>query len=344
MTKFVAAMILAAMPFGFARLTRVTPVNAPVSQSFVNTKASAAAKASAVPALQPADVFDSDFPVDMAGLTPQELRYRAQADYARAVAALKREAAEAEAARIAMEKELKELIAAKEAAANAEARAKAAAEEAARLRAKLGTAQGAADAQAKQLGAAQGAISKEEADLAAAKKAYEEAQTAEEKMQAKIAEMKAKHAELCSQIKKIEAEQAAAVAAHQAAGGAIKDAEGNVISADQGVESAEARAAREAKEAAAAQKAAEEAKARLAAAEAYAASKGSPTAMDAEVARLKKEYEMAKETYIKEANDVKAAQKRVDMAKAELAKWEPHSSATTTFMSCFVAIALAFNF
>merc|ERR1719174_1267427 len=57
----------------------------------------------------------------MAGLTPQELRYRAQADYAKAVAALKREAAEAEAARIAMEKELKELIAAKEAAANAKA-------------------------------------------------------------------------------------------------------------------------------------------------------------------------------------------------------------------------------
>merc|ERR1719380_461385 len=62
--------------------------------------------ASAVPALQPADVFDSDYPVDMAGLTPQELRYRAQADYAKAVAALKREAAEAEAARIAMKQQL----------------------------------------------------------------------------------------------------------------------------------------------------------------------------------------------------------------------------------------------
>merc|ERR1719181_759152 len=88
----------------------------------------------AVPALQPADVFDSDFPVDMAGKTPQELRYQAQADYAKAVAALKREAAEAEAARLEMEKELAELQAAKEAAARAEARAKAAAEEAARLR------------------------------------------------------------------------------------------------------------------------------------------------------------------------------------------------------------------
>merc|ERR1719473_333775 len=156
--------------------------------------------------------------------------------------------------------------------------------------------------------------------------------------------MKAKHAELCGQIKKIEAEQAAAVAAHQKSGAAIGDAKDGVLSADQGIESAEARAAREAKEAAAAKKAAEEAKARLAAAEAYAASKGSPTAMDAEVARLKNEYEMAKETYIKEANDVKAAQKRVDMAKAELAKWETHSSASTAAMSLLVAAALAFHF
>merc|ERR1719243_435946 len=123
MAKILVAMIFAAFPLGYARLNKATPVDAPLTQSFVNTKASAASKVSAVPALQPADVFDSDYPVDMAGLTPQELRYRAQADYAKAVAALKREAAEAEAARIAMEKELKELQAAKEAAANAEAKA-----------------------------------------------------------------------------------------------------------------------------------------------------------------------------------------------------------------------------
>merc|ERR1719333_1236115 len=166
-------MMFAALPLGFARLNRATPVNAPVSQSFVNTKASAAAKVSAVPALQPADVFDSDFPVDMAGLTPQELRYRAQADYAKAVAALKREAAEAEAARIAMEKELAELQAAKDAAANAEARAAAAAKEAAALKAKLAKAGANADAQAKDAAGAEGAISKEEAELAAAKAAYE---------------------------------------------------------------------------------------------------------------------------------------------------------------------------
>merc|ERR1719158_1389010 len=61
----------------------------------------------------------------MATLTPQELRYKAQANYAKAVAALKKEAAEAEAARIEMEKELAELQAAKDAAANAKADAEA---------------------------------------------------------------------------------------------------------------------------------------------------------------------------------------------------------------------------
>merc|ERR1719191_1329623 len=69
-------------------------------------------------------------------------------------------------------------------------------------------------------------------------------------------------------------------------------------------------------------------KAKLAKAE--AASKGSgkdAEAVKAEIAKEKKEYEMAKETYIKEANDVKAAQKRVDQAKAELRKWEPYSGA-----------------
>merc|ERR1719185_53456 len=71
----------------------------------------------AVPALQPADVFDSDFPVDMATLTPQELRYKAQANYAKAVAALKKEVAEAEAARLEMEKLLKEYEAAEAEAA-----------------------------------------------------------------------------------------------------------------------------------------------------------------------------------------------------------------------------------
>merc|ERR1719428_307689 len=80
-----------------------------------------------------------------------------------------------------------------------------------------------------------------------------------------------------------------------------------------------------------AQKAMEEMEAvtaRLAKAEAAAKGSGKDAAaVKAEIAKEKKEYEMAKETYTKEANDVKAAQKRVDDAKAELAKWEPYSGA-----------------
>merc|ERR1719324_1611 len=61
----------------------------------------------------------------MATLTPQELRYKAQANYAKAVAALKKEGAEAEAARKEMEKLLKEYEAAAEAARRAKADAEA---------------------------------------------------------------------------------------------------------------------------------------------------------------------------------------------------------------------------
>merc|ERR1719393_1074856 len=79
----------------------------------------------AAPALQPSEVYDKDYPVDMAKLTPEELRYKAQADYAKAVAKLKKEAAEAEAARIEMEELLKEYKAAEAAAARSKAEAEA---------------------------------------------------------------------------------------------------------------------------------------------------------------------------------------------------------------------------
>merc|ERR1719453_1699485 len=157
-------------------------------------------------------------------------------------------------------------------------------------------------------------------------------------MEAKIAAMKKRHQELCAQIKKVEAEQAAAVNGHAGAAGAISAKEQGVDQAEGSVEAAKARAALEEKEAAAAAKKAALAKERLAAAE--AAMKGGPTGLDAEAAKLKQEYEMAKETYTKEANDVKAAQKRVDMAKAELAKWEPHSSARAA-APIFTAVLLA---
>merc|ERR1719371_84261 len=137
-------------------------------------------------------------------------------------------------------------------------------------------------------------------------------------MEAKIAAMKKRHEELCAQIKKVEAEQSAAVQGHQNAAGAINAKEQGVDGAENSVEAAKRRAALEAKEAEAAQKRAALAKERLAKAEAAVAM--GPKGLDAEAQRLKQEYEMAKEVYTKEANDVKYCQKRVDQAKAELAK------------------------
>merc|ERR1719182_978732 len=110
-------------------------------------------------------------------------------------------------------------------------------------------------------------------------------------MEAKIAAMKKRHADLCAQIKKVEAEQAAAVAAHGNAGAKINSKEQGVDQAEGSVGAAQKRAALEAKEAEAAAKRAAAAKERLAKAEA-ALAKG-PSGLDAEAVRLKKEYEMA---------------------------------------------------
>merc|ERR1719333_959243 len=97
----------------------------------------------------------------------------------------------------------------------------------------------------------------------------------------------------------------------------------------------------EAKEAEQALKELEAMKAKLAKAEAAAANSGTDAAaVKAQIAKEKEEYEMAKETYTKEANDVKAAQKRVDQAKAELAKWEPRSSAVQTSLLASFAIII----
>merc|ERR1719213_1567006 len=94
-------------------VTGAVAVQPPVpTQNFMATEkvqVNATAAGSVAPALQPSDVYDADFPVDMAQKTPMELRYQAQADYAKAVQALKKEAAEAEAARKAIEAELAEL-------------------------------------------------------------------------------------------------------------------------------------------------------------------------------------------------------------------------------------------
>merc|ERR1719321_312209 len=91
-------------------------------------------KSATVPALQPHDTYDEDFPITNRGLTPSQLRYKAQADYAKAVAEMKEEEAEAMAAKASAEAALekhKAAVAAAKAAAEAKAAAKAAAARAA---------------------------------------------------------------------------------------------------------------------------------------------------------------------------------------------------------------------
>merc|ERR1719326_1526627 len=86
---------------------------------------------------------------------------------------------------------------------------------------------------------------------------------------------------------------------------------------------AEGLTAKEQQEAGQAELEAAQAKDRLAKAEAELAKLGgTQPELEARVAKEKKEYEMALETFKKEENDVKAVQKRVAIAKAELAKWE----------------------
>jgi len=295
----------------------------------------------AVPALQPADVFDSDFPVDMATLTPQELRYKAQANYAKAVAALKKEVAEAEAAR----KEMEKLLAEYEAAAEAARRAKADAE--ALLKEKSGLSDAAVDADTKaKLEKAEAmtsadAVAKAKADLAAANKAVDAAEAGKLSAKEKIEALKAQHEKLCAEIKKMDDEAKAAGFSLDKAEGATSAQGGAVNSQMDQMQNATMKAKAEEAEAAKALKELEAIKAKLAKAEAAASNKGTDAAaVKAQIAKEKEEYEMAKETYTKEANDVKAAQKRVDQAKAELAKWETHSNAACTSLLVSVAAVL----
>merc|ERR1719487_2497653 len=73
--------------------TKVKP--AEFEHAFLGNKA----KDGTVPALQPHDTYDEDFPIDNSQLTPSQLRYKAQANYAKAVAEMKEEEAEALAAK-----------------------------------------------------------------------------------------------------------------------------------------------------------------------------------------------------------------------------------------------------
>merc|ERR550537_1972541 len=86
-------VMVAALCFG-VHAVNPTKVDA-VAHTFLSSKT--------VPALQPHDTYDEDFPITNRGLTPSQLRYKAQADYAKAVAEMKEEEAEALAAKSAAE-------------------------------------------------------------------------------------------------------------------------------------------------------------------------------------------------------------------------------------------------
>merc|ERR1719316_1386824 len=93
--------------------TKVKPAD--FEHAFLGNKA----KDGTVPALQPHDTYDEDFPIDNSQLTPSQLRYKAQANYAKAVAEMKEEQAEALAAKNAAAEALAKHKAAKAAAAQA---------------------------------------------------------------------------------------------------------------------------------------------------------------------------------------------------------------------------------
>merc|ERR1719375_2075363 len=276
----------------------------------------------------------------MATLTPQELRYKAQANYAKAVAALKKEAAEAEAARKEMERLLKEY----EAAAEAARRAKADAEALLRDKSRLSDAAVDADTKAKLEKAealtSADAVKKAQADLAAADKAVDSAEAGKKTAAEKIAALKAQHEKLCAEIKKLDDEARAAGFQFDKADDSTAAQAGAVNQQQAQMQNATMKAKMEAAEAEKALKELEAMKAKLAKAEAAAKGSGQDAAaVKAQIAKEKEEYEMAKEKYIKESNDVKAVQKRVDDAKAELAKWETHSGATSASV---LVSALAF--
>merc|ERR550537_1994616 len=175
-------------------------------RNLLQHQSSSASKAAAVPALQPADVYDADYPSDTATLTPQELRYKAQANYAKAVAQLKREAAEAEAARKEMERLLKEYEAAAEAARRAKADAEALLRDKSRLSDKAVDADTKAKLEKAEALTSADAVKKAEADLAAANKAVDDAEAGKKAAAEKIAALKAQHKKLCAEIKKLDEE------------------------------------------------------------------------------------------------------------------------------------------
>jgi len=301
------------------------------------------AKAGSVPALQPSEVFDEDFPVDMVKLTPHELRYKAQADYARAIAMLKRERAEAEAAQHEMELALKRY----QDALAAAKRAKLQAEDALKNKDKYAAAHVDASALAKssaaEKDAAEAVAKKEQSDLTAAEKAYKDALVGTENSQAKIDALKAKQAEMDKKIAALEAESAEmghTLNHHEAT---ADQHQSGVAGAKQDVAAASAAADAKMAEAAAAKKAAEEKKAAVAKAEAAVAYANKDKAViKDEIAAKQKDYDDAEARWMREQADVEIMQKQVARAKAELAKYEEKSGASMFAMPSFIVVASLF--
>lgn len=308
-----------------------------------NVTASAPA-GGASPALQPAAVYDQDYPVDMAKKTPQELRYQAQADYARAIQRLKAEAAESEAARQEMEKQLRILEEAKQAAMKAEQEAARAKAEADALKAASSKENAEATAAQKEADGAKAVVGKEQAELDSAKKSYEDAQAAEDAAQAKIAALKKKSAELCAEIKKLEGEQSGAIQSYEGAKSGASAKEAQKLQAEAEVNGATGIMSQEQKEAEQAELEAAQAKDRLTKAEERVKLMGKTKELDELVVKEEKEYNEALETFRKEENDVKGAQKRVAQAKAELAKWESTPKAGASSVSLVLPVLAFLSF
>jgi len=281
------------------------------------------AKVGSVPALQPSEVFDQDFPLDGVKLTPEELRYKAQADYARAIAMLKREKAEADAAEKAMRQALQNY---KDSLAAAK-RAKQEAADALKNKKKYGDAAVDAETHAKVANASavnhEAVVKQEKADLVKAEAAYKAANKGAAGSEAKIEKLSAKRAELTKKIKALEAESDAM--GHTLAGNkaAANKQKGKVDAQNGEVEEAQQTAAEKAAELTAAAKLAKESQDALAEAKKAASYSDEDAAgLKDNIAEKQKDFDDAEATYMREKTDAEMAMKQVERAKKELAKFE----------------------
>lgn len=301
-----------------------------------------AEKAKVDPPLQTKEVYEEDYPVDMAKLTPDELRNVALSSYAKAISSLKKEAAEAEDAKKALQAQLQDLEASKVKAKAAADKALRAKQHVEKLRKEFNTLNKKAAGEAGEATEAKGVVTKEQSEYDAAVQAFKDAETAEAALRAKIADLDKRHKELCKESLTLEEERTAALGESGNANAKVMKEAGNVQQAKADLKKAQDAAAQAAAKAAAAEAAAAEAKAKLAAAEAaLQAGNGKEEELRKKIEVLKKIWEEKKEELVKEQNDVKAAEKRVARAKANLAKYEPRQSAGHRSTAALAALILA---